>query len=61
VNYSFKRSVKSPIVAYFTVTALNSPDGVICLQEILGSGFPLAVQMSETLLPSFAVMSDEMS
>lgn len=26
-----------------------------------GSGFPLAVQMSDTLLPSFTVMSEEMS
>ncbi len=43
------------------LTDLNSPDGEMCLQEILGSGFPLAEQMSETLLPSFTVMSDEMS
>lgn len=28
---------------------------------MLGSGFPLAVQMSDTLLPSFTVMSEEMS
>lgn len=40
---------------------MNSPNGVICLQEIDGSGFPLAVQMSDTLLPSFTVMSEEMS
>lgn len=28
---------------------------------MLGSGFPLAIQMSDTLLPSFTVMSEEMS
>lgn len=28
---------------------------------MVGSGFPLAVQMSDTLLPSFTVMSEEMS
>lgn len=28
---------------------------------MLGSGFPLAVQMSDTLMPSFTVMSEEMS
>lgn len=33
----------------------------MCLQEMVGSGFPLAVQMSHTLLPSFTVMSEEMS
>lgn len=40
---------------------MNSPNGVMCLQEMAGSGFPLAVQMSDTLLPSFTVMSEEMS
>lgn len=40
---------------------MNSPDGVMCRQEMVGSGFPLAVQMSDTLLPSFTVMSEEMS
>lgn len=40
---------------------VNSPNGVMCLQEMAGSGFPLAVQMSDTLLPSFTVMSEEMS
>lgn len=40
---------------------LNSPNGVMCLQEMVGSGFPLAVQMSDTLLPSFTVMFEEMS
>lgn len=40
---------------------MNSPNGVMCLQEMVGSGFPLAVQMNDTLLPSFTVMSDEMS
>lgn len=40
---------------------VNSPNGVMCLQEMDGSGFPLAVQMSDTLLPSFTVMSEEMS
>lgn len=33
----------------------------MCLQEIVGSGLPEAVQMSEILLPSFTVISDEMS
>lgn len=41
--------------------SVNSPDGVMCRQEMVGSGFPLAVQMSDTLLPSFTVMSEEMS
>lgn len=40
---------------------MNLPNGVMCLQEMVGSGFPLAVQMSDTLLPSFTVMSEEMS
>lgn len=40
---------------------INSPNGVMCLQEMVGSGFPVAVQMSDTFLPSFTVMSEEMS
>ena len=40
---------------------LDSPNGVMCLQEIVGSGLPEAVQMSEILLPSFTVISDDMS
>lgn len=41
--------------------ACSSPDGLMCLQVIFGSGFPLAKQKSEISPPSFTVMSDEMS
>lgn len=39
----------------------HSPDGEICLQEMVGSGFPVAKQVRVTLVPSLMVMSFEMS
>jgi hypothetical protein len=39
----------------------HSPDGEICLQEMTGSGFPVAKQVRVTLVPSLMVMSFEMS
>lgn len=39
----------------------HSPDGEICLQEMAGSGFPVAKQVRVTLVPSLMVMSFEMS
>lgn len=38
---------------------LSIPDGEICLQEMEGSGFPVAKQASVMLLPSFTTMSFE--
>ena len=36
------------------------PDGEMCLQEMEGSGFPVARHTRVTLLPSFTTMSLEM-
>ena len=44
-----------------TLQARHSPDGEICLQEMAGSGFPVARQVRVTLVPSLMVMSFEMS
>lgn len=37
------------------------PDGEMCRQEMVGSGFPVAKQIRVTLVPSLMVISLEMS
>lgn len=61
IHPSIRLSICLFISIGFERGEVNSPNGVICLQEMVGSGFPLAVQMSDTLLPSFTVMSEDMS
>lgn len=58
---SIHLSIPSFISIGYVRGDVNSPNGVMCLQVMVGSGFPLAVQMRDTLLPSFTVMSGEMS